>query len=226
MQNEIIGIIGRKGSGKSRRFRSLIRTCPRLILFDPLSEHTWCPNATRTVERLHDFLFKHAADGRKSWAGRYIPQGEPRRDFEPFGAMVYERGHVTLGVEEVGLISAPNSLPANFDRIVRLGRHKGINLVWTSQRIAEVSKRLTSATDRFFIFRHTEPRDLDALEDRCGTGVADRVAKLGLHDFIEFDVLSGEIVEPHSSEPSRGSQNDGTSKKPEAGQGERAVSRE
>lgn len=195
MQNEIIGIVGRKGSGKSRLFGALMFGESRIMVFDPMSDHTWCPNSIHSQERLHDFLFKHSLDGRKSFAGRFIPQGDPREEFEPFGEMVYNRGYLTLGVEEVGLISQPNFLPASFDKIVRLGRHKCINLIWTAQRIAEVSKRLTSATDRFYIFRHTEPRDLDALEARCGSVVAARVAELGLHDFVEYDVLSGEIVD-------------------------------
>jgi hypothetical protein len=201
MQNEIIGIVGRKGSGKSRLFAALLRGCDRLILFDPMAEHGyWCPNLIHTEDRLNDFLFKHTLDGRKTFAGRFVPQDDPREEFEPFGRMVYDRGYLTLGVEEIGLISQPNYLPKSLDKIVRLGRHRWINLVWTSQRIAEVSKRLTSATDRFYIFRHTEPRDLDALAERCGSGVAERVSELGLHDFVEFDVLSGEIVEDEETQ--------------------------
>jgi hypothetical protein len=192
-----------------------MRQCSRLILFDPLSEHYWCQNLIHSEERLHDFLFKHSLDGRKSFAGRFVPQDDPREEFEPFGRMVYDRGWLTVGVEEIGLISQPNYLPKSLDKIVRLGRHQGINLVWTSQRIAEVSKRLTSATDRFYIFRHTEPRDIDALEDRCGSVVAARVAELGLHDFVEFDVLSGEIVEEEEARETQGEQETDESEEPE-----------
>ena len=55
--------------------------------------------------------------------------------------------------------------------------------------MAEVSRRITSATDRFVLFAHTEPRDLDAIADRCGREVAERVARLPLHGKLVWDAV-------------------------------------
>ena len=42
-QNLIIGVAGRKGSGKSTQARRILEQCPRLFLFDSVGEHAWVP---------------------------------------------------------------------------------------------------------------------------------------------------------------------------------------
>jgi ABC-type cobalamin/Fe3+-siderophores transport system ATPase subunit len=39
LQNRIVAIIGRKGSGKSTMLAERLKTADRLVVFDPLSEH-------------------------------------------------------------------------------------------------------------------------------------------------------------------------------------------
>lgn len=43
-------------------------------------------------------------------------------------------------------------------------------------------------------YAQTEPRDLDAIAERCGHDVAGNVAKLGLHDSFLWDVIEREII--------------------------------
>jgi hypothetical protein len=43
---------------------------------------------------------------------------------------------------------------------------------------------------RLFLFSSTEPRDLDAIADRCGIAVAEKVSRLPLHGFIVWDVIA------------------------------------
>ena len=56
--------------------------------------------------------------------------------------------------------------------------------------MAEVSRTLTAMTDVFILFATTEPRDLDAILDRCGDQLAEKVSRLGLHDCIGWDVIT------------------------------------
>ena len=39
LQNRIVGVIGRKGAGKSTRVATLLKYAPRLIVWDPMDEH-------------------------------------------------------------------------------------------------------------------------------------------------------------------------------------------
>ena len=93
-------------------------------------------------------------------------------------------------VEEAPLVCKAGYMPPAFGKLVRTGRHRHLDLLWTAQRASEVSRTLTSATDIWVFYSQTEPRDLDAIAERCGREVAHQVAGLGLHDSFVWDVIA------------------------------------
>ncbi len=196
IQNKIVGIVGRKGSGKSTMFRRVMERCPRLFVFDSMGEHRWIPNRFDDFGDVLEFLACVEAEGEPTFAGSYVPQADLVEDFCDLSHEVYSMGNLIFGVEEVSMLCGPSFLPLEFDRIVRLGRHRRVNVVWTAQRMAEVARRLTAATDVFVLFAHTEPRDLDAVADRCGRDAAEQVAELPLHGAIVFDAISRSVCSP------------------------------
>src|SRR5215469_18422441 len=99
------------------------------------------------------------------------------------------RGELLLAVEEIPLLCSASYIPPELGRLVRLGRHRRVSLLWTAQRAAEVSRTLTAMTDVFVLFSCTEPRDLDAIRERCGAEIAEKVSRLGLHDCLIWDVI-------------------------------------
>ncbi len=80
-------------------------------------------------------------------------------------------------------------------KLIRTGRHRQIDITWTAQRASECARTLTSLTDEFVLFSQTEPRDLDAIAARCGDEVARKVAELGRHDYITWDVGARRLLE-------------------------------
>jgi len=194
VQNRIVGILGRKGSGKSCALRELVARAPRLVVWDPMAEHgALCLNHLESIQRLVRFL--HWSRGRSSWSANYVPHHDLAEEFNLFAGWIYRYGRMLVAVEEVPMISQPNWVPPEFDRLIRLGRHRQIDLVWTGQRAAEIARRLTAATDVFVLYAQTEARDLDALADRCGAEVAEKVSRLGLHGRLVFDVLGRTVCQ-------------------------------
>jgi hypothetical protein len=192
LQNKIVALAGRRGSGKSTSARFLLEHCFRVLVFDPLGEHTWVPNTVRdndSGEELAGFL--KWAHRQPKFAGRLVPtSGKYSLEvcLECLADNAYRVGNLVFGVEEVPMVSRPGYLPPRFDRVVRLGRHNCVSMIYTAQRLSETARRLTAATDYFWLFAHSEPRDLDAISDRCGSDVADKVARLGMHDSLIFGV--------------------------------------
>lgn len=162
---------------------------PRLFIFDVMGEHGWTPNVFYNLEDVEQFL--GWASTQRTFAGRYIPQSDARDGLDVICEWIYDLGNVLFIVEEIPLLCSPSFLPPELDRIVRLGRHQGVDFLWTCQRMSEVARRLTAATDLFILFRHSEPRDLDAIADRCGRQLSEKVAALGLHDYLVWDVIEG-----------------------------------
>lgn len=195
IQNRIVGIVGRKGSGKSSRLRELLRYTPRFAIFDVMSEHAPADakNRFETPAELTRFL-KWSRE-QQTFACTYVPQSEPEEEIEEVSRLVYARGGLCFVCEEVPLYTQPGYMPPLLGKLVRTGRHKQIDICWTAQRAAEVSKTLTALTDVWILFSQVEPRDLDALAERCGPEVAERVAKLGLHDYFVWDAIAHDEVE-------------------------------
>jgi hypothetical protein len=192
LQNKIVAIAGRKGSGKSTSTRFLLEHCSRVLVFDPLGEHTWVPNTVRDYDNGSELAgFLKWAHGQPRFAGRLVPvSGRYSLEvcLECMADNVYRMGNLLFAVEEVPMVSRPGYLPPKFDRVVRLGRHQRVSVIYTAQRLSETARRLTAATDYFWLFAHSEPRDLDAISDRCGSDVAEKVARLGIHDSLILGV--------------------------------------
>lgn len=197
LQNRIVGIIGRKGTGKSTLLVDRLQAEERVFVWDPMAEHgDWLPNELESMAAVQDFF--RWARNRKFWAASYVPGAELESEFEEVSDLYYSSapaGRRIFAVEEVPLVCSPSYLPEKFGKLVRTGRHRQIDLYWTAQRAGEVSRTLTSLTDEFVLFSQTEPRDLDAIAARCGAGIADRVANLGRHDHIRWDVAERRLVD-------------------------------
>jgi hypothetical protein len=194
VQNRIIGIVGRKGSGKSSRLRELLRYCPRFVGFDPMGEHAPQDGKNRFESPAQLARFLKWSREKETFAGVYVPSGELDEEIEEVSRLIYARGHLCFACEEVPLYTQAGYMPPLLGKLVRTGRHQQIDLVSTAQRAAEVPRMLTALTDVWILFSQTEPRDLSALADRCGRDVAERVAELGLHDCFVWDAVAhGEI---------------------------------
>lgn len=199
LQNRIVAIIGRKGTGKSTKLTEILTAQDRVLVFDPMAEHDWSPNEIDSLDKaatggsgfdsLREFFkWNHK---KKQWAANYVPGEKIEDEVEAVSRIVYQHGNCAFGLDEVGLFCSPGHLPEALGKLVRTGRHKKIDIYWTGLRAGEISRTLTSLTDEFIIFSQTEPRDLDAIATRCGVEIADLVRRLEIHDFIQWDVYRG-----------------------------------
>ena len=192
LQNRIVGVVGRRGSGKSTMARRLLERSARVFVFDAMGEHRWIPNRFGSLDEVEEFIYW--SEAQKAFAGAFVPERGLEQEFEELAQMIYERGNLVFGVEEIPMLCTPSHLSPELDRLVRLGRHRRVSLVWTAQRMTEVARRLTAATDWFILFRHTEPRDLDSIAERCGAEVAEAVATLPIHGYLVWDVIASKEV--------------------------------
>jgi len=199
-QNRIVGVVGRKGSGKSTRTAALLKHARRILVFDPMEDHrALLPDHYEGIEEINDMWdYFEEASRLKQFACTYTPGDEPEREFEALCKLAYEFGDLVLVVEEVPIVVKANYLPPVFGRLVRTGRHRQLDILWTAQRASEVARTLTASTDLWIFFSQTEPRDLDAIAERCGRDIADKVAALGLHESFTWDVVTRQILKDSS----------------------------
>ncbi|HVB98873.1 MAG TPA: hypothetical protein VNJ12_06000 [Candidatus Dormibacteraeota bacterium] len=187
-QAPVVACFGRRGVGKTTLARTIARHQSRLVVWDYLGEYGPLAFRTSDPDSLAEYL--SWARGRRFAAARFIPDKGTVEEFEAFCAAVYQSGNLLVVVEEAAAVCQASYLPPAFGRIVRQGRHRGLGLLWCSQRLNEVSRTLTSLTDVWAGFSLSEPGDLQALALRCGREYADKVAALPRFQWVGFDVDS------------------------------------
>lgn len=167
---EIICIFGKRGSGKSTLAKKLLRGKSRVIVFDPLGEYSG-----RLVSDPLE-LFKTIRRAKRFFIV-YRPT-DARKEFPWIARIAYEIGELCLVAEEISWAISPAKMDPRIEILIRMGRHKGVELIGISRRPAEVNRDLTANAGTIHIFRTTEPRDIKYFRDLLGRDAAERLPRL------------------------------------------------
>lgn len=188
-----IGIWGRTQSGKTTRAKMILRDRSRVVVFDPLNEYG--DVAPIHAANLNAVLSAIDARWRGSFGIRYVPasHSDASACLDALARLLrdvqapYQEGrddrHLTLMVDELAA-SAPNiRRPRSaFNALCARGRHFGIELIGSSQRMAEVTTSFTGNTTTDYFFPLRSAADYDRA-----------VALIGKHHLAELRSL-----EPHT----------------------------
>jgi len=166
LDNTILCLFGKKGSGKSTLSKEIAREWPRVIVLDTMSEYTEA-DKYETAQGFRDIteLLQAKCDER-----RY------KLSLQEFDIMegltilelCWEIPDTFIIIEEAGLYSSPSQLPMPVANLVLRGRHKAISTLWTSQRPASLNRAITSQADVIIAFRQHEERDVHYLKSVLG----------------------------------------------------------
>lgn len=187
-QNQILAVAGRKGSGKSALTREILPQARRLFMFDTMGEHRWIPDRFTDLNDAQIYLMEsHTVS---EFMGAFVPESKQEKDeFATICETVFEQGNMLFAVEEIPMLGmSAGYAPPDVARIARTGRHRNLDFLYTCQRLSEVWTGLRAQTDIFVLFSQTEPKDIDAIAERCGREIALAVEQLQRHDFIVYDV--------------------------------------
>ena len=171
LQNLIIGIPGMKGYGKSTYLKELVEGESSLAIVDTLGEHKeWCPECPgESIREQVEMLSEPPEEFR--WSFMLNPSdSESHLDYLCKAA--YRAGGMTFVLEEADYFSSANRDCEGMELLIRYGRHRGINLVWLCRNVVEVSRRLSSQTDAFVMFRTSEPLYIEKLAKRLSPELA------------------------------------------------------
>lgn len=183
LQNLIIGISGVKGYGKSTYLRELVGDESSLAIVDTLGEHTdWCPVCPGdSLKEQIEMLAEPPEEFQ--WSFMLNPSdAESHLDYLCKAA--YRAGGLTFVLEEADYFSSANRDCEGMELLIRYGRHRGINLVWVTRNLVEISRRMTSQTDVFVMFRTQEPLYIEKLAKRMTPEVALEIQNLPRFEYV------------------------------------------
>jgi energy-coupling factor transporter ATP-binding protein EcfA2 len=183
LPNEVIFISGQRGSGKSYFAKQLARTLPRCIIWDTLGEYQ-VDRRIFDLDDLIDFLIEDQKN--PHFFSVAYDSHQPVDDFPDFCRAILARGDIYLVVEELDLLSTPFQTPVEFAKLIKYGRHYGIQLVGVSRRPAEISRLFTSQCSRFVIFNQREPKDIVYFRSIIGDA-ANKLPTMPVYNYLDID---------------------------------------
>lgn len=179
-----ITIFGMTGSGKSVLCRNLQGYFKNVIVFDTLYEYSDNEGLVfNNFNQFCDYLIMTKNDEIiPKLIIRFNPDIDENSEINNYLKMIYFRGDCTVVLEEVQNYASVYKIPKYLKQISLTGRHKKVNFITTTQRIAEIHKSLLSQAHHVFSGFTDNSLDLKTLsENGFSIDLIDRVSQ---YEFI------------------------------------------
>ena len=111
---------------------------------------------------------------------------QPVVNIATLGAKVWTQGNQILVVEELEMICSSSRIGKKFARLIHLGRHRRVGILFTARRIADCHKLPISQAHHLFLFRTHLPNDILYLKSILGLA-AEELPKLPEYHFAHWD---------------------------------------
>lgn len=183
IEKKIILIIGKRGSGKSYLAKKLIANERRLLVYDIMSEYTQGIVFGTESNIMFRRLWKKTYRGNFRLIYRPI---RPKQEIEMLADLVFALGYMTFLVEEIDSICTSFEIPEIFGRIVQRGRHRNITLIGVTPAPFGINRDLTRQAKEIYIFRTTEPRDIQYLRGLLGSGIEEKLNQLEQYQYVKW----------------------------------------
>src|SRR6267142_3212960 len=186
MYNQIIGIVGQTGSGKSYTAAQIFGQQERAAVYQLVPKDV---AYLHYADNVFDGDMKSLAVAMAQPKFRYIYRTPPESavvqgnrfffpDFETFVRLCFTRQEMLMIVDEAHFLCNPRFMPAEFWQSVVTGRHQFLDIAFVTQRLSMVHHDMTANAHMFYFWNITEPADLDVIADRGGKDISERVRNL------------------------------------------------
>jgi len=176
-------VMGKRGSGKSELTKFLIRDVNRLVVYDIMSEYaegvTFDDTESIQLAIFWRQLYK------QDFRIVYRPM-QPKEEIEWLADAVFALGDLTFVVEEIDSICTPFDMAPPMQAIIQRGRHKNIEMIGVTPAPFGIHRDLTRQAKDIFVFKTTEPRDVQYLQRLLGERIEHKLAALGQYEFIHW----------------------------------------
>ena len=162
-KNFIFLVFGQKGFGKSYLIKQMIKkrlkSKHRFVVVDPNAEYS--ASFDRAYSR-GDFI----KQAKQKWGlSSFIIYYTPEKDGDEIFDIVYELGDTTLIIDEAHLWGRGADFDSGLRQIIRMGRHRRINVIMITHRPADLDPLIRMQSDIIISFRQTEMIDIKGFKD-------------------------------------------------------------
>jgi dephospho-CoA kinase len=180
--NENICIFGRRGSGKSTLCKNLQNLFNNKFIFDTLYEYNES-NTFRSYTSFSQYVINTQKENNiKAVVQLDFESAKNNEIFDEFIKIIYHRTNATIVIEEVQNFANVHKIPDFLKQASLTGRHKNVNFITTTQRIAEIHKTLLSQAHHIFAGYTDSPNDLKTLKEYGFS--TDEIINLNNYEFI------------------------------------------
>lgn len=190
--SERVTIVGKTGSGKSVLVRKLSEQFKKVIFVDPKCENaqhfpyaTKCTTVKEVFEKVDESL-----ENKEDFFILYQPLDLSEEVFNNFCGEVFLRGNMTIFMDEVSFVCFPQAT-INHQRIIRMGRSKGIGIHHLTQRPKFVDNFILSEAEHFFIFRLQLVDDRKKIEGIIGEDLDEHMERMDKFEFLYYNAETG-----------------------------------